>query len=115
MIIHVRVSSMAEPAVFRRSSFVLARQMQPRPVPFLVSFGKGRRERATAIGGVALTEAHAHVAWAVATCREPLNGVDITLPIRGDVKHAISGYRQVVESLLTLHEASQVCLRAACR
>eukprot|EP01047_Picozoa_sp_COSAG01_P059541 COSAG01_NODE_7164_length_3323_cov_4.681452_2_plen_68_part_00 len=47
--------------------------------------------------------------------REPLNGDDITLPIRGDVKHAISGYRQVVESLLTLHEASQVCCRAACR
>lgn len=36
--------------------------------------------------------------------REPLNGVDIALPVNLDSKAAIAGYRSVVENLIELHD-----------
>jgi nucleoside-diphosphate-sugar epimerase len=37
--------------------------------------------------------------------REPLAGVDYELPVKGETQMAVSGYRTIVESVLTLHEA----------
>lgn len=38
--------------------------------------------------------------------REPLSGVDVTLPIARDVLHAVTGKRAVIDGMLTLHNCS---------
>jgi nucleoside-diphosphate-sugar epimerase len=38
--------------------------------------------------------------------REPLAGAPVSLPVGGDVKHAVFGYREAVRALLQLHEAT---------
>jgi nucleoside-diphosphate-sugar epimerase len=37
--------------------------------------------------------------------REPLNGVDVALPVSGDLPHAVTGARTLVAGLLALYEA----------
>ncbi|MDP7642205.1 MAG: NAD-dependent epimerase/dehydratase family protein [Alphaproteobacteria bacterium] len=38
--------------------------------------------------------------------REPLSGIDYELPVSNETRMAVSGYRTVVEGILTLHEAA---------
>ncbi len=42
--------------------------------------------------------------WVSAVFREPLNGIDFTLPVGLDLRVAVGGVRTVVEGILTLHE-----------
>lgn len=42
--------------------------------------------------------------------REPLAGVDIELPLRGDITHSMTGYRNVVANMLKLHEAPETTM-----
>ncbi|MDF1756128.1 MAG: NAD-dependent epimerase/dehydratase family protein [Verrucomicrobiales bacterium] len=42
--------------------------------------------------------------WASGMFREPLKGEDCALPIRRDQCHPMTGYREVVESLIALHD-----------
>lgn len=37
--------------------------------------------------------------------REPLNGIDVTLPIAAGVKHAVTSYRAAIGGILKVHEA----------
>jgi len=43
--------------------------------------------------------------------REPLGGTDASMPIGRDVKHAITGVRNAVEGLRTMHDASPETVR----
>lgn len=42
--------------------------------------------------------------------REPLAGIDVELPISGDVTHACGSYRTIAKNLLRLHEASPAAM-----
>ncbi len=45
--------------------------------------------------------------WASGMFREPLNGEDCRLPVRRDQRHPMTGYREVIESFLILHELDE--------
>jgi len=42
--------------------------------------------------------------WASGMFREPLNGEDCLLPVRRDQRHPMTGYREVIASLIAIHE-----------
>jgi len=48
--------------------------------------------------------------WASGMFREPLSGVDCLLPIRRSQRHPMTGYRTVIDSLISLHEVPAVKL-----
>jgi nucleoside-diphosphate-sugar epimerase len=46
--------------------------------------------------------------------REPLAGVDVTMPVAGDLPHAVVGHRACVAALLALHDVPLDTLAAVC-
>jgi nucleoside-diphosphate-sugar epimerase len=48
--------------------------------------------------------------WVSAICREPLAGLDYTLPVPLDCRHPVAGVRTVVDGLVRLHELPAAAL-----
>lgn len=48
--------------------------------------------------------------WASGMFREPLNGAVCSLPVHRDQRHPMTGYRTVIDSLITLHELPSAAL-----
>ena len=48
--------------------------------------------------------------WASGMFREPLNGQPCALPVRRDQGHPMTGYRTVIDSLITLHDIAPTAL-----